>query len=195
MTFPLVLLCSHSHDSCLIYKRKLELSSSSPHHVPTVSCGDGVICHQLGPFLFSCRDNRATVWVSAFLLRSHLSDPAPTIAPSKNPVLGFHGWDETVTQGSVYLVSSFFLGDFFFPLALIFFVGLFFLVPPSWNPIFFLGTRTYSSNLPTSLPSTTQPIYLPPSHLHSLSQCSSCHHHRKRSLGGGQEELLSSGAM
>ncbi len=26
----------------------------------------------------------------------------------KNPVLGFHGWDETAPQGSVYLVSSFF---------------------------------------------------------------------------------------
>ncbi len=38
----------------------------------------------------------------------------------KNPVLGFHGWDETAPQGSVYLVSSF----FFFPWA--FFLSCFF---------------------------------------------------------------------
>jgi hypothetical protein len=31
----------------------------------------------------------------------------PPVHHPKNPVLGFHGWDEPVPQGSVYLVSSF----------------------------------------------------------------------------------------
>jgi hypothetical protein len=32
----------------------------------------------------------------------------PPVHHPKNPLLGFHGWDETVPQGSVYLVNSFF---------------------------------------------------------------------------------------
>ncbi len=144
-------------------------------------------------FWFRCRDNRATVWVSAFLLRSQMSDPAPTIAPSQKSRSGISWMGWNWPQGSVYLVSSFFLKHFLWPFfspPLSFFSWAFvFWVPPSLNPIFFLGTRTYSSNLP----STTQPIYLPPSLPFALTfpQCSSCHHHCKRSLGGGQEELLS----
>jgi hypothetical protein len=106
----------------------------------------------------------------------------PPVHHPKNPVLGFHGWDETVPQGSVYLVSG-----FFFPLPLIFFLGLFFsrpplvfLVPPSLNPILFLWTRTYSSNLPPFQHPTHLPPSLPPicAHFH---RCSSCHRHHKRS--------------
>ncbi len=98
----------------------------------------------------------------------------PPVHHPKNPLLGFHGWDETVPQRSVYLVSRFFFLGLLFSyasfssLTLIFFLGLFFLlvfffVPPSLNPSFFLGTPTYSSNLPTSLPPpnpSTSP-YLP----------------------------------
>jgi len=51
----------------------------------------------------------------------------------KNPVLGFHGWDETAPQGSVYLITSFFFFSlepfsyhaFFFPCSH-FFPGPFF---------------------------------------------------------------------
>ncbi len=64
-----------------------------------------------------------------------LSDPAPTSAPSNNPVLGFHGWDETVPQGSVYLVSIYlFLPVLFFPNYIFFPSSVFF---------FFFGTVFY----------------------------------------------------
>jgi len=98
----------------------------------------------------------------------------PPVHHPKNPLLGFHGWDETVPQRSVYLVSRFFFLGLLFSyasfssLTLIFFLGLFFLLVfffffSSFNPSFFLGTSTYSSNLPTSLPPpnpSTSP-YLP----------------------------------
>jgi len=52
----------------------------------------------------------------------------------KNPVLGFHGWDETVPHGSVYLVSSFF---FFFSLSLFLIMLFFFLALTSFLGLFF----------------------------------------------------------
>ncbi len=84
----------------------------------------------------------------------------PPVHHPKNPVLGFHGWDETVPQGSVYLVSIFFfLLLLFFParffsLAQFFFPGnsffiTFFLAHP-WPQVFF------GKLLPT-------PTHLPPS--------------------------------
>ncbi len=94
----------------------------------------------------------------------------------KNPVLGFHGWDETVPQGSVYLVSSFFftlslfLIMLFFSLLSLFSWAFFFLSfffsPTILEPKFvfweLLPTPpTYLPLQPTYLPSTTQPIYLP----------------------------------
>ncbi len=188
-TFHLVLLWSHSHDSCLIYKRKLELSSSCPHVVPTVSSGDRGIC-QLGPFLFSCRDNRATVWVSAVLLRSQMSDPAPT--SQEIPFWDFMDGVKLSPRGQFTWSVVFLFFFFFFPCSHFFLDRFFFFwVPPSLNQIFFSG----NSYLLLQLPSTTQPIYLPPSHLRSLPQRFSCHHHHKRSLGGGQQELVSLGAM
>ncbi len=40
----------------------------------------------------------------------------PPVHHPKNPILGFHGWDETVPQGSVYLVSILFFSQLdFFP--------------------------------------------------------------------------------
>ncbi len=33
----------------------------------------------------------------------------PPVHHPKTPILGFHGWDETVPQGSVYLVNRFYL--------------------------------------------------------------------------------------
>ncbi len=91
----------------------------------------------------------------------------PPVHHPKIPVLGFHGWDETVSQGSVYLVSSFFFPkSHFFPgpsFPAPFLLSLFFLVQPSLNPILFLRAPTHSSNLPTFLPPpnpSTSP-YLP----------------------------------
>ncbi len=40
-----------------------------------------------------------------------LSDQPPPVHHPNNPVLGFHGWDEPVPHGSVYLVSSFFFSS------------------------------------------------------------------------------------
>ncbi len=95
----------------------------------------------------------------------------PPLHHPKSPVAGFYGWDETVPQGSVYLVSSFFSHASFFPRSHYFssHVSFFiFGVPPSLNPIFFLGTPTYSSSVPpfhhpTHLPPPTYPI----THFHS----------------------------
>ncbi len=165
------MLWSHSHDSCPIYKRKLGLSSCR-HVIPTVRSGDEVLC-QLGPFWFSCRDNRATVWVSAFWLRSHLSHPAPTIAPSKKlPFWDFMDGMKLFPRGQFtwsVVFFFFFSPSHFFPGPFLF-LPLFFCIPPSLNPIFFWELLpTPPTYLPTYLPSTTQPIYLPPicAHFHS----------------------------
>ncbi len=91
----------------------------------------------------------------------------PPVHHPKNPVLGFHGWDETVPQGSVYFVSSFFcLMLSFFPRSH-FFPGPFFSLafyfgPAILEPNFFLRTPTYSPNLPTSLPPPNPSTSLPP---------------------------------
>jgi hypothetical protein len=81
----------------------------------------------------------------------------------KNVILGFHGWDETIPQGLVYLVNSWF---FFFILFLggvhcFFswapFLLLFFLSPPL-TPYFIWNS--YLPLQPTYHPSSYQPIYL-----------------------------------
>ncbi len=101
-----------------------------------------------------------------------MSDPAPTSAPSKKSRSGISWRDETVPQGSVYLVGSFFsppssYGPFFF---LRLFLGgeahsffswapfrlIFFSCHP-WYHFFFGGTPTYPSNLPTTLLPTNPP--------------------------------------
>ncbi len=97
-----------------------------------------------------------------------MTQHAPVHHP-KNPILGFHGWDETVPQGSVYVASSFFLLALILFLGLFFSLAFFFLVPPSLNPKFFLGTPTYSSNLPTSIPPPNPSTY-PTTHLRSPTQ-------------------------
>ncbi len=76
----------------------------------------------------------------------------------KNPVLGFHGWDETVPQRSVYLVSSFlfFFSHAFFFLPLIFFLGLHFL------SLFFLSRHPWTQNFSLELLPTPPPICSPP---------------------------------
>jgi hypothetical protein len=41
----------------------------------------------------------------------------PPVHHPKNPIPEFHGWDETVPKGAVYMVSNFyFLLGFIFPL-------------------------------------------------------------------------------
>jgi len=114
-----------------------------------------------------------------------LSDPAATSAPSNNPVLGFHGWDETVPQGSVYLVSIylflpvlffptiiFSLAQFFFLLGTVFLSPFFFTHP--WPQVCFWEAPTYpnppTTFLPTNPPTTFLPTNPPPTHLllHSL---------------------------
>ncbi len=93
----------------------------------------------------------------------------PPVHHPKNPVLGFHGWDETVPQGSVYLVSIFFfLLLLFFParffsLAQFFFPGnsffiTFFLAHP-WPQVFF-GGSSYLPQPPTALLPTNPPTSL-----------------------------------
>ncbi len=61
----------------------------------------------------------------------------PPVHHPKNPVLGFHGWDETVLQGSVYLVSSFFSWAFFFSSFFFFPRSHFFPVPFFYVSVFF----------------------------------------------------------
>jgi hypothetical protein len=73
----------------------------------------------------------------------------PSMHHPKNLILGFHEWGETKGQ-FIWSLVFFFLAFIFFPEP--FFSLVFFLVSPSLNPNFFLGTPTYSSNLPTSFP-------------------------------------------
>jgi hypothetical protein len=92
----------------------------------------------------------------------------PPVHHPNIPVLGFHGWDETVPPRSVYLVSSFFFFFFNWP----FFFSHFYFCPAILEPKFFSAEllptpSTYLPLQPTYLPSTTQPIYLP---LPTLSQ-------------------------
>ncbi len=72
-------------------------------------------------------------------------------------------WSVVFSFPRLFFSHTFFLFslNFFslFPFSL-----FFFLVPPSLNPIFFLGTPTYSSNLPTSLPPPNPSTY-PITHL------------------------------
>jgi len=89
----------------------------------------------------------------------------PPMHHPKNHVLGFHGWDETVPQGSVYLVSSFFFGTFFFSCFLFFFSRSLFFLPGLTFDFFFSSHNPWTQFCfwelqPTYLPSTTWPIYL-----------------------------------
>jgi hypothetical protein len=91
-----------------------------------------------------------------------VSQPPPVHYP-KNPVLGLHGWDETVPQGSVYLVSRFFfLLLLFFPSSVFFFFSWqqfyypIFLAHP-WPQVFFWAAHTYPPNL-NPKPQPTYPL-------------------------------------
>jgi hypothetical protein len=93
----------------------------------------------------------------------------PPVHHPKNPVLGFHGWDEPVPQGLVYLVSSSFFSSclFFSPIGLFVFGSSLFFFPGSFwfffsfslHPNHHWGgggwTPTYPSNLPTTFPPTS----------------------------------------
>jgi hypothetical protein len=98
----------------------------------------------------------------ALVVIQGLSDPAPSpVHHPKHPVLGFHGWDEIVPHGSVYLVSSVFSSAFFFPFSH-FFTGpffFFFWVPPPLNQFFFWKLLPTP---PTYLPPFHHPTHLPP---------------------------------
>ncbi len=82
--------------------------------------------------------------------------------------MGFHGWDEIVPKGAIYiLVAFFFLGLFFFilffPSSLFLYVGHPFLFS-FWatpDPILYFG-NFYLPLQPTYYLSSHQPIYLPP---------------------------------
>ncbi len=94
----------------------------------------------------------------------------PPVHHLKNPVLGFHGWNETVPQGSVYLVSIIFLlllfssaqflfsSSFFFFFLGTVFIPLFFWPTPESK--FVLGSSYLH---PTYLPPFFLPTHLPPS--------------------------------
>jgi hypothetical protein len=94
-----------------------------------------------------------------------LNDQHPLVHHPKSHVLGSHGWDEIVPQGSIYLVSKFlFLGDKFYSI---------FFWPTPKSKFFFLEALTYtqptyhpSSYQPTSFPHVAEPS--PPCHLHSF---------------------------
>jgi hypothetical protein len=90
-------------------------------------------------------------------------------APSKKSVLGFHGWDETVSylvSINFFLPGLFYYSRFFFPILLFFFLGQFFFnhvfLGPTPDPNFFLGT-SYLALQPTYLPPFLLPTHLPPS--------------------------------
>jgi hypothetical protein len=81
------------------------------------------------------------------------------------PVLGFHGWDETVPRvqfswSVVILLMLFFFLSHFFPRPF-FSLSLLLFCPAILEPNFFLGTPTYPSNLPSSLPPPNPSTSLP----------------------------------
>jgi hypothetical protein len=81
-----------------------------------------------GYFLANLKTYEAWAWVTQHPLVHH----------PKNLVLGFHGWDETVPQGSVYLVISFFYSEFFFHSCFFFsLLSLFFLLSLTFLFLFF----------------------------------------------------------
>ncbi len=134
----------------------------------------------------------------------------------KNPVLVFHGWDETVPRGQFtwsviyFFFWSFFSGQFLFPSSVFFFLGTVF-IPLSFWPIleskFFLGSSyLHPTYLPALLPANpaTSLILLTPPHpaicahfqdprvlfLPAITrQVSSAIAKKLRSLGAMQEEL------
>ncbi len=89
----------------------------------------------------------------------------PPVHHPKNPILGFHGWDETIPQGSVYLVSRyFFLLLLFFP-ARFFSLAQFFLSRQQFLYHFFFGPPLTASffweapTYPPNLDPKPQPTY------------------------------------
>jgi hypothetical protein len=111
-------------------------------------------------------------WVKSCHKSARVTQHPPVHHP-KNPILGFHGWDETVPQGSVYLVSIFFFpsGPFFFsPISIPYSLAQFFF----WGggqffiPLFFWEAPTYrpSSYQCTSPHHAADPS--PPHHLYLL---------------------------
>jgi hypothetical protein len=122
--------------------------------------------------------------------RAWVTQHPPVLHP-KNPVLRFHGWNETVPHWSVYLVSFFFFSfcSFFFPARFFFprsvfisgqefFFITFFLAHP-WPQVFFgklLPTPTTyrpSSYQPPTSPHPAGPLpHSPPFALTSITRAS-----------------------
>ncbi len=109
--------------------------------------------------------NKDIWWVLAWVTQH------PTVHHPKNPVRGFHGWDESVPKGAVYMVSSFNFLLGLFSLILCFSqLAVFSPGPPFWFFIFFWATpdpilffgNSYLPLQPTYYPSSHQLIYLPP---------------------------------
>ncbi len=136
------------------------------------------------------------VCLSSSKLKFHISiHPAwvtqhPPVHHRKNPILGFHGWDETVPQGSVYLVSvfsfpsaPFFSQLDFFPVAQFFFSFLeqfsyhFYFAHP-WHQVF-LGKLLPT---PTHLLPFFLPTHLPPSSCWPPPHHSFCGHFHRQSF-------------
>jgi hypothetical protein len=94
-----------------------------------------------------------TVWAS---VTQH-----PPVHHPKTPVLGFHGWDETVPKGPVYMVSTFyFLLSLFFPHTFFSPAACFFLLGHPWPHIIFWQLLP---NPLTYLLPCLPPTHLPPS--------------------------------
>jgi len=114
----------------------------------------------------------------------------PPVLHPKNPVLVFHGWNETVPQGSVYLVSFFFFPSApffsqldFFSLDQFLFPGKSFFITFFWptpDPQVFFGKllptpTTYrpSSYQPPTSPHPAGPLpHSPPLALTSITRAS-----------------------
>ncbi len=139
----------------------------------------------------------------------------PPVHHPKNPIPGFHGWDERVPHGSVYLVSSSFFSSclflfvfpsdcfvlFCFGSSLFFLPGLilvFLFSPATLSIVSFLGnsyrplqpTHHPSSYQPIYLPTFTEPAHLPPSFWSPLTcACALLHHQHLRFSGFRVAEL------
>jgi hypothetical protein len=105
-------------------------------------------------------------WVKSCRKLAWVSQHPPVHHP-KNPVLGFHGWDETVPQGSVSLPGQYFFFFWsFFVQANFYSLGQFFFWPTPESK-FFLGKLLPTPNLPiTPLPTNPPPslMLLTPPH-------------------------------
>ncbi len=88
----------------------------------------------------------------------------------KNPITRFHGWDEIVPKGAIYILvffiffGPFFLHLYFFSLAHYFFSStsyFYFYFGPPLTPYYSLATSYLPLKITYYL-SSHQPIYLPP---------------------------------